>query len=456
MIVVEQKSDWLNTIKAGLGTRQEPSSGDWLERIRNSAIQALKDEPLPVRKMEGWRYTPVNRLFNLPLNALPAETINALDNSTLFSKDIDSYKVIIANGRAEFLGSMTGDIPEGVVISTLHEALLHHKHLVSMYFGKAMNASAQESEKFTVPSQSKDSKVFQYLNQSLSPDGLFIYIPEGLKLDKPVELVNLNSGIHDDLIQSHGIVILAANSELTLVEQHIGKSSADQFCNHQLEIFIENDAVMKHYYFQKQGVSNWQRYGIHRIQDQGSNYSGWFGCFGSQWSRLEMDVTFKGQDAVSELQGIQLANDAQTNDIHIDVNHAQPGCHSEQHFRGLAMGKGKIVFDGKIRVAPDAQKTAAHLSDKNLMLSRHAEVDTKPQLEIYADDVQCSHGTSIGEIDEQQIFYLCSRGLSEDRARNLLSMGFVAEMIDSIDLDCFKNMVTDMLDKRFSVTNGIG
>ena len=166
-----------------------------------------------------------------------------------------------------------------------------------------------------------------------------------------------------------------------------------------------------------------------------------------------MDTFFIGEKAISEVQGIQLAANGQVNDVHLDIRHDKPNCHSEQHFRGLVSGKSKIVFDGNITVSQDAQKTVAHLSDNNLMLSRSAEIDTKPQLEIYADDVQCSHGTSIGEIDERQVFYLRSRGISEEQAKNLLSIGFVAELIEKIQLDPFKDLMLDLLKRQLQDSN---
>ena len=166
-----------------------------------------------------------------------------------------------------------------------------------------------------------------------------------------------------------------------------------------------------------------------------------------------MNTYFTGENALSEVQGIQLAMHGQVNDIHLDIRHDEPSCHSEQHFRGLVAEKSKIVFDGNITVSQDAQKTIAHLSDNNLMLTRNAEVDAKPQLEIYADDVQCSHGTSIGELDEQHIFYLRSRGISEQQARRLLSIGFVSQVIEKIELDAFRQEMLDLLERQLQVSD---
>lgn len=445
MSTAERTPAWFDNFKARLDGLTEHKADD-ISTLRKQAIDALKTEPLPVRKMERWRYTPVDGLFNLPLSLLPSESANDTDLSELFTTGVDAYRYIVANGRASFTGN-ADDLPDGVIIDTLHQAKIKHKKLLDQYIGSAMNHVAYKN-KLQTPFANKDSKLFQYLNQSSSPDGLFIYVPKHVKLIKPVEAVYLKSGNDAELVQTHGLIILEANSEMTFVEKHVSDTHSNSFCNNQMELVMNAQATMKHYYIQQQALENWHRNAIHRIQDSESKYQGWFGCCGSQWSRLEMDAFFTGEKATSEVQGVQLAAKGQVNDVHLDVRHDQPNCHSEQHFRGLVSDKSKIIFDGNITVSQDAQKTVAHLSDNNLMLSRNAEVDTKPQLEIYADDVQCSHGTSIGEIDEGQIFYLRSRGISEEQAKNLLSIGFVAELIEKIDLDPVKDLMLDILKRQ--------
>ena len=446
MSTAEKKAGWLQSFQSELEVLTAHTAEDTASVLRQHAIDSLKSEPLPVRNMERWRYTPVNELFELPLNLRPTESANDGDFSALFTPGIDAYRFIVVNGHALRLDDEI-DLPEGVIFETLHQAMMNHGKLVNRYIGSAMNHVAAQNALQT-SATNKDSKLFQYLNQSVSPDGLFIYVPAQVKLEKPVEVVYLKSDSTAELVQTHGLVILEKDSEMTLLEKHVNNMSSNSFCNNQLELVINERATMKHYYLQQQSPESWHRSGVHRIQDNESQYQGWFGCCGSQWSRLEMDAFFTGENAVSDVQGIQLALNGQLNDVHLDIRHDQPNCHSEQHFRGLVSGKSKIVFDGNITVSQDAQKTVAHLSDNNLMLSRSAEVDTKPQLEIYADDVQCSHGTTIGEIDEQQIFYLRSRGISEDKARSLLSMGFVAELIENIDLEPFKESMLDLLTRQ--------
>ena len=174
---------------------------------------------------------------------------------------------------------------------------------------------------------------------------------------------------------------------------------------------------------------------------------------GGSWSRTDVKVVFDGEDASAELDGLMLGRDRQLTDVHLDVQHQKPGCTSRETFRGVLDGKGKVVFDGRILVAKDAQLTDAALSNDNLMLSRSAEVDTKPQLEIYADDVKCSHGTTVGELDSDMLFYLRSRGIGENQAKQMLCQGFAAEVVDQISQPELRDRVLGLLARRLSETS---
>jgi Fe-S cluster assembly protein SufD len=453
MTSVAKNAEWLQAFKAELAENDGASAGHF-DHLRLQAIDALKSEPLPFRKMERWRYTPVDALFKLPLNIATTDSANDTDHSELFDPGVNAYRFVISNGRAVFLGNVT-DLPEGVTLTTMHKGMQENNPMVSRYAGTVMSHQGEENTAMASLVH-KDSKLFQYLNQSVAPDGVFIHVAEDVKLGKPVEIVFVKTGDQADLVQTHNVVILEKNAAMTLVEKHLDEKSSGSFCNNQSELVVGEQASLKHYYLQQQETSSWHRDAIDRIQAADSQYQGWFGCCGSQWSRLEMNVFFTGENALSEVQGIQLAMHGQVNDIHLDMHHDKPNCHSEQHFRGLVAGISKIVFDGNITVSQDAQKTIAHLSDNNLMLTRNSEVDAKPQLEIYADDVQCSHGTSIGELDEQQVFYLRSRGISEQQARRLLSIGFVSEIIEKIELEAFRHEMLELLQSQLQASDAKG
>ena len=429
----------------------------WLERFASDGYQQLKTVALPSRKMERWRYTPVTELFKqtfaeqLPSSAQQASLETDIDK--FFEKDLQTIEILIVNGLVEHL-RVPAQLPEGVIIESLGKAAEFHGEKLSANMGKAMNYKPA-SEPFNTRSEKQNGRLFDYLNQSSRPEGIFIYVPAGIKLDMPIEITQLQHNTSDALIQTHCVVVVENNAAMTLIEKHVGQNTENSFSNHQLELILNERAVLNHYCLQDQSQTSWHRQGMYRLQANQSEYNGWAAALGGQWSRIEINAFFTGEKAVSNLHGIQLAGTGQVNDIHIDTRHEKPDCESEQHFRGLAYGKGKIVFDGNIFVAADAQKTAAHLSDKNLMLSRDSEVDAKPQLEIYADDVQCSHGTSIGELDEQQVFYLQSRGINKAKAKTLLSIGYVAQMLDSIAIDSLRETTLDCLHKHLSQADNV-
>jgi Fe-S cluster assembly protein SufD len=184
---------------------------------------------------------------------------------------------------------------------------------------------------------------------------------------------------------------------------------------------------------------------LYLSQQAQSHYQGTTLAFGSAWARTEYHTRFEQEGAACELNGLYTVGDGQLTDFHLDVQHSVPGCVSREQFKGVLYGKGRAVFDGRILVDKQAQHSDAQLTNDNLMLTRNAEVDTKPQLEIYADDVKCSHGTTIGQLDPQQVFYLRSRGIDETAARKILCLGFAGEVLDSIEVPALRDAVTRKL-----------
>jgi Fe-S cluster assembly protein SufD len=179
-----------------------------------------------------------------------------------------------------------------------------------------------------------------------------------------------------------------------------------------------------------------------------SRYAGIAVNLGASWARTDYKVRLEDEQASCRLNGLYLTTDQQLSDFHLDIDHAVPGCHSDEHFKGILLGTSRAVFDGRVRVAPDAQKTEAHLKNDNLLLSRNAEIDTKPLLEIFADDVQCSHGTTVGQLDDEQLFYLRSRGIDEQRARSMLCHGFAREVLADCSVPGFLDYVSNLIQTR--------
>jgi Fe-S cluster assembly protein SufD len=248
--------------------------------------------------------------------------------------------------------------------------------------------------------------------------------------------------------QPRNLVVLEAGACASLVERYVSMGDSLYCTNSVLEISVGRGAVLEHSRVQMESPNAFHITGLYLNQDQGSRYKGVNVGLGGAWARNDLVVRFSGQGADCSLQGLYLAGDKQVSDYHLDVDHAVPHCTSRENFKGVLYGKGRAVFDGRIHVAVDAQKTDAELSNKNLLLSRNAEVDTKPQLEIFADDVKCSHGTTVGQIEPEMLFYLRSRGIKASVARRMLCLGFAKEIIDGLGSGPLRDHVMEQVGRR--------
>jgi Fe-S cluster assembly protein SufD len=252
-------------------------------------------------------------------------------------------------------------------------------------------------------------------------------------VDKPIEVVYLNFAVeHATLSQPRSLVILGDNARATLVERYTSTGSSEYLFNGVSEVQLGAHANLQHYRLQQESKSAVHLSHVDISQDTGSAYHAINIATGAAWSRSEIAARFTGEHALCDVNGVYTVIDKQYTDFHLDIHHNLPNCQSRENFRGIVFGAGRAVFDGKILVEKHAQKTDAHLSNKNLLLTENAEIDTKPQLEIYADDVKCSHGTTIGKIDPNQLFYLYSRGIEKHVAYNMLCLGFAAQILEQV------------------------
>ncbi len=233
-----------------------------------------------------------------------------------------------------------------------------------------------------------------------------------------------------------------------MIERYCGLGKGSYFNNALIEVVLGDGSELVHERVQEESPNAQHLSDLHVRLGGRSRYRLVQAALGGAWSRTEVRVVFDGEGAEAELDGLMLAGDKQLNDVHLDVQHAVPHCTSRETFKGILDGSGRVVFDGHIVVARAAQKTDAVLANDNLMLSRAAEVDTKPQLEIYADDVKCSHGTTVGELDPDMLFYLRTRGIPEAQARQMLCQGFAAEIFEHMPHAALRTRVTRLLAAR--------
>ena len=411
----------------------------WMKQMRNTARSRLTSLPIPTRKTEAWKYTWLDGLFAqsfAPANN-EIEALQQEDIEEWLLEDTDAYRIVFTNSHMVPALTSFDELPEGIIIGSLRQALHQQPDLLSIWLNQAAH---------------RTDDVFSALNTALINDGLFVHLDQETVLDRPLEVLHLNLSIEQPaLIQPSSLLVLERGARATIIERFCSTGETTYFHNGVSEILLEDNASLKHIRLQEESR---QAYHLHRSflsQGAQSHYHCTSLSLGAQWSRHELQARFQAQGATCDTSGLYLVGDKQLADQHLDVLHNTPANTSRHNFKGIIYGSGRAVFDGRIFVNKNAQKTDAELSNKNLLLSRQAEVDTKPQLEIYADDVKCSHGTTIGQLDPEQLYYLRSRGIDQLDAIKLLCTGFAGEILDNIDMapvrDHIERQLHEILDQ---------
>lgn len=422
MTAVTQASDWyqhlLQTRDRGALLDQTP----WIRQVRDEAQEAFLRHGFPDRKQEAWRYSGIQGL--LAHHFIPAQpgvtTLQRTDIEQFAIPDIDSHRLVFVDNcfRADL--SLLEDMPDGVVVQGLAQAVNRAPELLQSWLGRAADP-AQDA--------------FVALNTALMSDGLFIQVGDQVEVEKPIEVLYLTTS-RDTLVTSvpRVLVVMLPTAKATLIEHFRGRGEAVYFQNLVEDVVLHDSAQLDHYRLVEEQANGYHLSHIDVCQEEKSHYRAMSLNLGGAWLRTHYEIDFQGQEADCELQGLYLVGDGQHTNMHTNMLHHVPACNSRQYFKGLLLGAGRGVFDGRILVDKQAQFTDAYLSNSNLMLSKKAEVDTKPVLEIYADNVQCSHGATVGQLEPEQLFYLRSRGIQEMDARRLLCQGFASTVLDACTL----------------------
>ncbi len=419
-------------------TRAQRVAGEprWLEERRTSALTRFAAAGFPTRKQEAWRYTSLDKLLAQPF-AVPSEPVYRISNksiSSLGTTDVEVLRLVFCDGHLVEPLSDINDLPDGVVVSRLRDRLS----------STSQQAPDQLDQLFA-----NDTEAFDHINAALVEDGLWLEVQANVTLDRPIEVIHTSQQRDTALLLApRNLVIMHPGAQATLVEHYSSAPGSNDFTNSVTEVVLGADAQLEHYRLQNEGMQTFHKSKLNIRQASNSRYSGIAVNLGASWARTDYRVRLEDEQASCKLNGLYITTDQQLSDFHLDIDHAVPGCHSDEHFKGILLGTSRAVFDGRVRVAPDAQKTEAHLKNDNLLLSRNAEIDTKPLLEIFADDVQCSHGTTVGQLDDEQLFYLRSRGIDEQRARSLLCRGFAHEVLEGCSVPGFVDYVSDAINTR--------
>lgn len=410
--------------------------------IQNQAQSTLGSIDIPARKQESWRYTDLKSLFKhryISPDATQTAPVTEVFDEWIYS-NTQSYRLVMLNGQFNAELSVLPLASEGVSISGLNEITEEQRNLVSAYLS--------EPNEFT-------HDIFDVVNRALLQDGYFIHLGKAQALQLPIEIVHLVTHNNQQLLaQPRSVILLEPSAEMHLIERFIGFNSADYFHNSLLRIQLQDNARLHHVRLQQENPQSHHLTRVLVTQQRDSRYQLMNISTGAKWGRSDIHVKLQGEHADCEIQGLYTVSNAQYNDVHLDISHLAAHCKSELKFNGILLGAGQGVFDGRILVDQLAQKTDAQMSNHNLMLSEQADIYSKPVLEIYADDVKCSHGASVGSIDPEQLFYCQSRGLSRLQAVRLLCEGFASQIIENLQdatlLQAVKNQVNSVLQREDS------
>ncbi|MHA1570867.1 MAG: Fe-S cluster assembly protein SufD [Alphaproteobacteria bacterium] len=410
-------------------TAHLPGSGlTWLGDLRDQALASYRAAGLPSRKLENWRHTPLEHLSALGLD--PAELANppAIDTVPAWQRDlIQGHSIVFVNGRYHPGLSRLSALPDGARIHSLADLLDREPELVEPHIGRL---AALQDHALTA------------LNTAYLGDGVVIRLDPGTVLDEPLHLVNIAApAVGAIAIQPRHLVILGDGAQMTLVESHGGLGDTAYLSNSVMEIALAANARLHHVKVQRETATATHLASTAVSVAQGAYFNAFTLHAGATLARQETYVDINGPHGEARVNGVYLAGARQQQDNLTLIVHDTTDSLSRQNFRGVIDARGKGVFQGKVLVKRGAQRTDGHQLNRVLLLAPGARIDAKPELEIYADDVKCSHGATAGELDEDALFYLRARGIPEPIARRMLVEAFAGEAVDEISDETLRQSV---------------
>jgi Fe-S cluster assembly protein SufD len=402
----------------------------WVIKARESALERFMEHGLPTRQEEEWKYTDVSAIgkrTSLAPDNIPPDPSSeaALFAWTLAQNNV--HLMVFVNGHYSNELSAIGELPSGAKLESLADLLDEANNLSPSFFDRE-----------------NEHTLFATLNNALATDGAVLQLDPETKLKKPVYLLFIASG-SGTAIYPRNIFILGENSQATLIEHYFGMMEIHNFTNVLSQIRLGSHAELHHCKLEQEGKNAFHVAGIHAEQAANSQFVSISFALGGRLARNDITSRMHGSESSCTLDGLYLLDGKQHIDHHTRIDHLAPSCTSREHYKGILDGNSHGVFNGKVVVHPFAVKTDAHQANHNLLLSGQAEIDTKPQLEIFADDVKCTHGATVGQLENDSLFYLRSRGIDAESARSLLIYGFANDIISRVDDTDMRNRIEHLV-----------
>lgn len=412
----------------------------YVHDVRSEAIKIFEEKGFPSKKEEAWKYTSLNKILKEDYSVFPKQE-NAIEYSDIkqyFIHDIDTYKVVFIDGKySSHLSQTTHD---GIDVCLMSSALNKPKYrlIIENYFNKVATKDSLAS-----------------LNTAFSSEGAFIHIPKNKLVEKPIQIIHFSTGNEAaTMLQPRNLIVVDENSHVQIVERHQSLTDNPVLTNSVTEIFTNKRAIIDYYKIQNDNANASLIDNTFINQKRESIASVHTFSFGGKLIRNNLNFYQNGERIDSILKGVTILGDKQHVDHNTLVHHIEPNCESHQDYKGIFGENSTGVFNGKIVVNKEAQKTNAFQSNNNILISDKATINTKPQLEIFADDVKCSHGCTIGQLDESAMFYMQSRGIPEKEAKALLMYAFSNNVLSSVKIPEVKQRITKIIADKLGVNIG--
>jgi Fe-S cluster assembly protein SufD len=400
--------------------------------LRRDAAKYFEEHGFPNRKWEDYKYVNPESIlrkgFSFRTDMMRGITENDVKEFTLVK---DSIVLVIVNGK---------------FISELSHNTLLVSEMTVMSMSEAISSNAIAKQHYGKYAKF-DSDPFVALNTALSLDGVFIHIEKNLSPENPIQILHISDNEISSFFQPRNLIVVEENANAIVIETYETIGPVKTFTNVLTEVFVAPNAKLDHYRIQSEGEAGQQMNTLQACVSENSLYNTFTFTLGGNFVRNNLNIVFTGKNGEAHLYGLYPLTNSQIVDNHTVVDHTVPNCMSNELFKGVVNGKATAVFNGKIFVRPDAQKTNAYQTNRNILLSDDASVYTKPQLEIYADDVKCSHGTSTGKVNDEAMFYLQARGIGKESARALLIRAFAEEVVDQVKIEELKNYIDKRIDE---------
>ena len=411
-----------------------------IHEIRSEALHTFEKLGFPTKKLEAWKYTSLNSVLNQDYCLFPNKenTVAFADVKKYFIHDIDTYKVVFIDGKySSFLSDTTHDNMDICLLSSAFDKP-KYKAVIDAYFNKIAKQDNLTS-----------------LNTAFATEGAYIYIPRNVEVNKPIEIINFTTGSEDaTLLQPRNLIVAEQNAHVQIIERHQSLNNNAVLTNVVTEIFLGKDAQVDLYKIQNDHISASLVDNTYIEQKSNSVASVHTFSFGGNITRNNLNFYQRGEHIDSILKGITIIEGKQHVDHHTLVHHIEPNCESHQDYKGIFDARSTGVFNGKVIVEKEAQKTNAYQQNNNILVSDRSTINAKPQLEIFADDVKCSHGCTIGQLDSDALFYMQQRGIPKKEGKALLMYAFANTVLESVKIPEVKSRITKLIATKLGVNIG--